>query len=74
MTHLYCRATRSVSIVPPVYYAHLAAARGELPFLTRPYSLFVGPSCCYVILPDARCSLGFLLHFHRSSSCPRFNE
>lgn len=30
MCYLYARATRSVSIVPPVYYAHLAAARGKL--------------------------------------------
>ena len=30
LCHLYCRATRSVSIVPPVYYAHLAAARGKI--------------------------------------------
>ena len=28
LCHLYCRCTRSVSLVPPVYYAHLAAARG----------------------------------------------
>ena len=28
LSHLYCRCTRSVSLVPPVYYAHLAAARG----------------------------------------------
>jgi len=28
LTHLSCRCTRSVSLVPPVYYAHLAAARG----------------------------------------------
>jgi len=27
LCHLYCRCTRSVSLVPPVYYAHLAAAR-----------------------------------------------
>jgi len=26
---LYCRATKSVSLVPPVYYAHLAAFRGR---------------------------------------------
>jgi len=30
LTHLYCRCTRSVSLVPPVYYAHLAAARGAV--------------------------------------------
>lgn len=28
LCHLYCRCTRSVSLVPPVYYAHLAAGRG----------------------------------------------
>lgn len=28
LSHLYARCTRSVSLVPPVYYAHLAAARG----------------------------------------------
>ena len=28
LSHLYSRCTRSVSLVPPVYYAHLAAARG----------------------------------------------
>jgi len=28
LSHLYCRCTRSVSLVPPVYYAHLSAARG----------------------------------------------
>ena len=26
----YCRCTRSVSICPPAYYAHLAAERGRL--------------------------------------------
>lgn len=30
LCHLYGRATRTVSIVPPVYYAHLCAARGKL--------------------------------------------
>ena len=30
LCHLYCRCTRSVSIVPPVYYAHLAAYRGRM--------------------------------------------
>lgn len=30
MCYLYCRATKSVSLVPPVYYAHLAAARGKI--------------------------------------------
>ena len=30
LSYLYCRATRSVSIVPPVYYAHLAAFRGRI--------------------------------------------
>ncbi|KAG0302454.1 Eukaryotic translation initiation factor 2C [Dissophora globulifera] len=29
MCHLYARCTRSVSIVPPVYYAHLVAARAR---------------------------------------------
>lgn len=29
LTHLYARATKSVSIVPPIYYAHLGAARGK---------------------------------------------
>lgn len=29
LCHLYMRATKSVSLVPPVYYAHLAAARGK---------------------------------------------
>ena len=28
LTHGYCRCTRSVSVVPAVYYAHLAATRG----------------------------------------------
>merc|ERR1712080_556033 len=32
MTHLYARATKSVSVVTPVYYAHHAAARAKLPF------------------------------------------
>lgn len=27
---MYCRATRSVSIPPPAYYAHLAAFRGRM--------------------------------------------
>ncbi len=30
MCYLYCRCTRSVSYVPPAYYAHLAAFRGRL--------------------------------------------
>jgi eukaryotic translation initiation factor 2C len=30
LCHLYCRCTRSVSLVPPVYYAHLAAFRGRV--------------------------------------------
>lgn len=29
LCHLYARATKSVSVVPPIYYAHLAAARGK---------------------------------------------
>lgn len=29
LCHLYMRASKSVSLVPPVYYAHLAAARGK---------------------------------------------
>lgn len=29
LCHLYMRATKSVSVVPPIYYAHLAAARGK---------------------------------------------
>ena len=29
LTHLYARATKSVSVVPPIYYAHLGAARGK---------------------------------------------
>jgi len=28
--YMYCRATRSVSIPPPAYYAHLAAFRGRI--------------------------------------------
>lgn len=30
LCHLYCRCTRSVSLVPPVYYAHLAAFRARV--------------------------------------------
>lgn len=30
LCYLYCRCTRSVSYVPPAYYAHLAAFRGKL--------------------------------------------
>uniref|UniRef100_A0A383VYD8 Piwi domain-containing protein n=1 Tax=Tetradesmus obliquus TaxID=3088 RepID=A0A383VYD8_TETOB len=30
LCYLYCRCTRSVSVVPPAYYAQLAAARGRL--------------------------------------------
>jgi len=30
MAHTFCRCTRSVSLVPAVYYAHLAAFRGRL--------------------------------------------
>jgi len=30
MCYLFCRCTRSVSVVPPCYYAHLAAFRGRL--------------------------------------------
>eukprot|EP00877_Chromochloris_zofingiensis_P008172 jgi/Chrzof1/3608/Cz13g02060.t1 len=30
LCYLYCRCTRSVSYVPPAYYAHLAALRGRL--------------------------------------------
>jgi len=30
LCHNYCRCTRSVSIVPPVYYSHLAAYRGRV--------------------------------------------
>ncbi|KAI5153268.1 eukaryotic translation initiation factor 2C [Enteropsectra breve] len=29
LCHLYMRATKAVSVVPPIYYAHLAAARGK---------------------------------------------
>lgn len=29
LCHLYARATKSVSVVPPIYYAHLGAARGK---------------------------------------------
>ena len=29
MCYLYCRAMRSVSVVPPVYYAHLVASRAR---------------------------------------------
>lgn len=29
LCHLYSRATKAVSVVPPIYYAHLAAARGK---------------------------------------------
>ena len=29
LTHLYCRCTRSVSLVTPAYYAHWAAKRGK---------------------------------------------
>jgi eukaryotic translation initiation factor 2C len=29
MCYLYCRATRSVSVCPPAYYAHLVAARAR---------------------------------------------
>ena len=29
MCYLFCRCTRSVSICPPAYYAHLAAFRGR---------------------------------------------
>lgn len=29
LCHLYMRATKSVSVVPPIYYAHLGAARGK---------------------------------------------
>ena len=29
LCHLYARATKSVSVVPPVYYANLAATRGK---------------------------------------------
>ena len=30
MCYLFCRCTRSVSVVPPCYYAHLAAFRGRI--------------------------------------------
>ena len=30
MSYLYARCTRAVSLVPVVYYAHLAAARGRV--------------------------------------------
>ena len=30
LCHVYCRCTRSVSLVPPVYYAHLAAFRARV--------------------------------------------
>ena len=29
MCYLYCRATRSVSVSPPIYYAHLVATRAR---------------------------------------------
>ncbi|BAF09348.1 Os02g0616300 [Oryza sativa Japonica Group] len=29
LCYMYARCTRAVSIVPPLYYAHLAAARGR---------------------------------------------
>ena len=29
MCYLFCRCTRSVSVCPPAYYAHLAAFRGR---------------------------------------------
>ncbi|PKK44794.1 Piwi-domain-containing protein [Rhizophagus irregularis] len=30
LCHIYARCTRAVSLVPPVYYAHLAANRARL--------------------------------------------
>ena len=30
LCYLFCRCTRSVSVVPPCYYAHLAAFRGRI--------------------------------------------
>ncbi|ORD94922.1 AGO5 [Enterospora canceri] len=32
LCHLYARATKSVSVVPPIYYANLAAVRGKAYF------------------------------------------
>ena len=29
LCYLFCRCTRSVSVAPPAYYAHLAAFRGR---------------------------------------------
>ena len=30
LCYLFCRCTRSVSVCPPAYYAHLAAERGKI--------------------------------------------
>jgi hypothetical protein len=30
LCYLFCRCTRSVSVCPPAYYAHLAALRGKI--------------------------------------------
>ena len=30
LCYTYCRCTRSVSVCPPAYYAHLAAERGRI--------------------------------------------
>eukprot|EP00842_Homolaphlyctis_polyrhiza_P005960 jgi/Hompol1/6365/HPOL_004951-RA len=39
LCYLYCRATRSVSVVPPAYYAHLVAARARFHAISEEVNL-----------------------------------
>lgn len=45
LCHLYARATKSVSVVPPIYYAHLAAERGKAYFEKNQDGAVIMRSC-----------------------------
>lgn len=67
MCHLYCRATKSVSLVPPAYYAHLVAARakyfetfGSLETVSRTSGSSLTPSSLEKVIDEVRKSMFFV--------------